>query len=291
MGTQDLIFSANNVRPLDAFDVWQSIPAFTTTEPDPRRSDRYGMMSTLEAFGIIQDYGWNPVTARQVQPRKAQSALYGKHLIAFQHDDYEGAEEGKPTILLYNSHDGTSSFRFMVGFYRFVCSNGIIAGSGFDHRLRHSKANADSFAGMLEETIARVPIMLSRIASMQSTPVDLDQVVYFAEKSLDTRWESYYNALGKTTEDYLRGSFWTYDVANNITKAKRTADVGDTAWNVFNRVQECVVQGKTSVLSYTNKRPEGYFRKARGITSVAATVSVNQKIWDLAQDILMEEAA
>lgn len=290
MGTQDLIFSAQNVKPLDAFDVWQSIPAFTTDTPDPRRSDRYGMMSTLEAFGIIQDYGWNPVTARQVQPRKAHSALYGKHLIAFQHDNYADAEEGKPTILLYNSHDGTSSFRFMVGFYRFVCSNGIIAGSGFDYRLRHSKANANTFAGMLEETISRVPIMLDRIAAMQATPVDTDQVVYFSEKSLDTRWESYYNAVAKKDKAPLRGSYWTYNLANDIVKPKRIADVDDTAWNVFNRVQECIVQGKTSVLSYTDKRPEGYFRKARGITSVAATVSVNQKIWDLAQDILMEAA-
>ena len=285
----DLIFNARSARPLDHYEVTQRVPALFTDTPHPDRSDRYGMMSTYEAMSIILDNGWVPVTAAQVKPRKADNLAYGKHLIAFTNADFEGTEEGKPTLLLYNSHDGTSSFKIMTGFYRFVCSNGIVCGTGFSHNLRHSKANASSFQAMLDDVMPKFPAMLQRIQQMQEVYVDSYQTSYFAEMALDTRWESYYNACKR--DEKPKGSFWTYQIANDALRAKRIEDQANTAWNIFNRVQEVVLKGRTNILSYSQRHPEGAFRKARAVTSVKATVDINQKLWDLADNILMSEAA
>ena len=135
----DLIFNARSAQPLDHFEVMQRVPALFTDTPHPDRSERYGMMSTYEAMSIILDNGWVPVTASQVKARKAGNSPYGKHLIAFTNVDFEGAaEDGIPTLLLFNAHDGTSSYKMMTGFYKFACSNGIVCGTGFTYHLRHS---------------------------------------------------------------------------------------------------------------------------------------------------------
>lgn len=281
MGTQDLIFSEANTRPLEWYEVTNKIGAYYTTRPDPRRSDRYGMMSTRQADVIIQDKGWHPVAAKQVASRKLNGSLYGKHLIAYYNDLFPASEEGRPVLLLYNSHDGTSSFRLMCGYFRFVCSNGIVAGSGYDVRLRHSKANATSFSHLLEEATDGFPRMLQRIVEMRNTEVDYSQRAEFAIGALNTRWKD----VATSRND--PGTYWDGSTLVDTLRSRRVEDDADTAWNIFNRAQEVIINGKTQTVNITPKKPYLHHRKPRPVTSVSETVRINQALWNLADEYLM----
>ena len=51
-------------------------------------------------------------------------------MIALQNPDIKimrnGEVDAYPQIILTNSHDGFNSFKFMLGIFRLVCSNGLV---------------------------------------------------------------------------------------------------------------------------------------------------------------------
>lgn len=282
MGTQDLIFSAANTRPLEWYEVTNKIGAYYTTNPDPRRSERYGMMSTRQADVIIQDRGWHPVAAKQVKARKLGGSLYGKHMIAYYNDQFPANEDGRPVLCLYNSHDSTSSFRLLRGWFRFVCSNGCIAGEGHDIRLRHSLANSSSFSQLLEEATDGFPKLISRIEAMRNTEVFGPEVEMFVAEALDTRWK-YINYR----KDDETGVWYDERTMQDTVKVRRPEDEGMSAWHIFNRVQETIINGRTTTVNFTPKKPYLHHRKPRPVTSVSETVRINQELWNLADQHLM----
>ena len=113
--------------------------AFSTTKAE-RLSDRYISLNTSDVLPIMADYGYLPTQAAQKRSRKA-SADHAAHMLAFSKTtDIVEAGDIRPEIILYNSHDGTGSVKLFAGVFRFICSNGIVAGDGFQSRIYHSKA-------------------------------------------------------------------------------------------------------------------------------------------------------
>ncbi len=42
-----------------------------------------------------------------------------------------------PEIILLNSHDGTSSYQMLPGYFRFVCQNGCVCGQSLGKSRAH----------------------------------------------------------------------------------------------------------------------------------------------------------
>jgi hypothetical protein len=66
-----------------------------------------------------------------VPPRNREKILlrkgaFARHLLRFRHADHLSAPAvgGEvPELVLLNSHDGTSAYKFLTGIFRLVCSN------------------------------------------------------------------------------------------------------------------------------------------------------------------------
>ena len=43
-----------------------------------------------------------------------------------------------PEIILLNSHDGTSSYQMLPGYFRFVCQNGCVCGQSLGKCVFHT---------------------------------------------------------------------------------------------------------------------------------------------------------
>ena len=281
----DLIHRHNeNATALTMAQLQEQCPAAFSDHAAPETSDRYGFVSTASAIEILLDNGFEPVRAIQKPSRKNESALFNDHMITFNAPKlYDGAGE-RGELILYNSHNARSSLKLFAGAFRFICSNGIVAGEGFQAKLRHSKLTANNFDALVQEQAQALPDLLDRIENLKTVAWDKERVLNFAYNAASLRWELDPNAtVSETTEwESLRGSYANNQTFNDMNTARRYGDNGADAWRVFNRVQESLIRGGVRIRSYTEKTPYGKQRTARPIAALSETVRVNRKLWDMA---------
>jgi hypothetical protein len=217
------------------------------------------------------------VQAAQKKARKASANAYAEHLIAFAQDRADDGET-RPEIVLYNSHDASSSLKLFAGAFRFICSNGIVAGDGYEAKARHVGSSVEGVDAMLREIVSGLPEMMQRIDRMQRVEIDRQAAVDFAYNAATLRWEM---PTEERTEP-LRGSYTGGRTVHDLLRAYRREDAQPTAWAAFNRVQEALIRGGVHVASFTDKRPSGTYRRARPVGSVSESVRINRSLRDMA---------
>ena len=287
----DLIHTQNETATaLDFQTVVDNCPAVLTGSKSPDTSDRYGFVSTMGAMQLLGDYGYRPVKAVQRPSRKSDLQPFAAHMISFCHDyDLAGAKDNRPELIIYNSHDGKSALKLFAGIYRFICSNEIIAGNGFDASMRHSNKTANGFEDLLKSQAKALPGLMERIDSLQNIKLEQEQALDFAYNATKLRWEFESDVLLKRihslTDKPLRGSYATEQTVQSMLNPLRRGDFGCDAWTVFNVAQEKLIRGGSRVISHTARNADNYggtIRKARGISSLPEIVRINRKLWDLA---------
>ena len=142
--------------------------AFMTNPTNPGVSDRYVQATTIDVVHDMAKLGWYPVVAKQCRNKKGSKGIRSFHMISFQNPDVKisdgkGNIEAYPRIILTNSHDGFSSFKFMCGLYRLVCSNGlVVADEEFANMsIRHINYNFEELRKMVVTTMENLPEQIS----------------------------------------------------------------------------------------------------------------------------------
>ena len=285
----DLIYTQKSSQrePLTNAQLIERAPSIFTDEAIPSASNRYGHFTTSEAITMFKDYGYQPVQARQKQGRTDEAHQHAEHLISFAKESAARSLDGRPEIVLYNSSNTTSAFKLFAGYHRFICSNGIIAGDGINERVIHRRGNIKIVEDLLKTTIEKLAPMMEKIQSMKEKHVSQQKQLEFADKAAALRWDN--------LEDYLDHSKVGQFYDNIVTGAEMIAprryyDADNTAWGIFNRVQESLMRGGVNVFCVGSKNIKGTYRKARGINSVRATVDLNRKLWDMAPSLDMAAA-
>ena len=289
MSKQHLIFSRNaNNGELGAERMRYLAPAIFSDTSKSTLSPRYAQLRTADVLPVLADHGFVPVQAAQKRPRKVEAdALHTQHMVAFAHRDSlidtYNPDGHRGEIILYNSHDGSGSIKLFVGSFRFICSNGVIAGDGYQSRLYHNQANVNSFEHMLTNTVKRLPVLMERIEQMRSIQLTRDAQVEMATQSALTRWK--WTPEFETEDAVIKGSYSTGATVNSLLVPNRFEDSTADAWTVFNRIQENVIRGGALIKSFTEKNPDGSYRKSRAVNGVAENVRVNRELWDIAENI------
>ena len=84
-------------------------------------------------------------------------------MVAFQNPDIqitsEDGDNAYPRILLTNSHDGMQAFKFSVGIFRLVCSNGlVVADEQFsDFKIKHKGYSFDELRNVVRQAVEDLP--------------------------------------------------------------------------------------------------------------------------------------
>ena len=248
-------------------------PSVGTTKPLDGLSKHYVHVPTTTVIEDIQKLGWQPVGVQEVKARKRVG--YQKHLITFEHPDYkkEGVEGNEhPQLLLMNSHDGTSKFQLEAGIFRLVCSNGMVIKSEDmgSVSIRHMGYDFKVIKEAVDNLMENIPLILNKIDKMKETELTEEEMVEFAKKAAKLRFEK----LNEKTkiEDVV-------DI-EELLEAERKEDKGNKLYEVFNRVQEKIING-----SFQYKLGEKD-RKARPIKNFKQNVQVNQDLWVLAEELI-----
>jgi hypothetical protein len=261
---------------LNLKEIEQRCPSVLTQSPSDHLSHIYKFIPTTEVIDILGDQGWLPRQAIQTHTRKGHESKspYKKHMLRFRNENNNDISkvigDTHPEILLTNSHDGSSSFKFHVGLFRLVCSNGlVIADKTFDEfRVMHKGFQKEDILKVVEMSTEKIPMVVGRVQDMMSKELNASQQYDFAKRVADTRWGE-----DKMVE------------VNQMLKIRREEDAGNDLWSVFNRVQENLLQG--GILTITPK-DNGMVRRSRSraIRSIDQNLGVNKMLWSLAESVL-----
>jgi hypothetical protein len=288
MSNFDLIHtSIENMQPLSLSDLARTAPAIFTNRGDDDRSDKYGHMSTLDSIVALADYGFQPVRAIQ-RPKRVGGDNFSQHMLTFQNQNLSKQFEGDtaPEIILYNSHDGSSSMKLFGGAFRFICSNGMVAGEGFQHKLTHRGSDiSGDFEAMVIDTAEKLPTLMQTIADLKAIRVDARQAVEYTEAALELRW-AYARTQSVVDDAGGRGSFATLRTVGGTHTPRRAGDEGMDAYTLYQRTQEALIRGGVPLVSFTKRNPHGALRMATALRSVPDTVKVNRDLWDITEGLL-----
>ncbi len=287
----DLIYSRkSNAETLSIAQLASQAPAAFSTKPIEGVSDRYGHVTTLDAVNKLARAGWLPVQAAQTSSRTKKAREHTKHLIAFARGGDIGAGEGRPEIVLYNSSDRSSALKLYAGYFRWICSNSLVSGSGFESKLIHNKSQISSFDTLLDNTFENLARSSENIKRMQETQITNDHAYHLAELAAATRWKSFKSV--QSGHVIPAGTYWTNETLASLLSRKRyqdnpidrTSNTKHSLWEVFNRIQEGVMRSGASVASITEKSPMGSERRARAIASVSQAIKINRNLWDICEE-------
>ena len=253
--------------------------AFMTTPSNPNVSDKYVHANTATVINDMAKLGWYPVEAKQRKMRKNSSGIQTYHMIAFQNPNIsikQGDDvEAFPRIILTNSHDGMNSFRFMIGLFRLVCSNGlIIADENLENLvIRHIHYTFDDLRNLVNKTITDLPEYIKIVNRMKARHLSKVEQYNFAIDALKIRkninvLDESFAVCEKTLQDIL--------------SPLRDEDADDSLWTVFNVVQEKMIKGG----AYVEAGKENKLRKMRPVKSFVRDLSVNYKMFDIAREYL-----
>ena len=236
-------------------------------------TDKYVHIPTDTIVEDMEALGWVPYEVKTVRSKK-DNASVKKHLIQFFNPEIViNNEEGKadmyPSLLLINSHDGSTAVRFEMGVFRLVCSNGLVVKSedfgGF--KMRHMGYSFGDLRNYISELVNTLPTMVENLNKFSQVEMTSEQQHDFALKAIEARFGE---------EKQLPES-----EIQNLLLAERKADEGNSVWVVLNRVQEKLTSGGFGYLNAKGKP-----RKARAVKNFTQDVSMNQKLWAIAEEYI-----
>ena len=238
-------------------------------------SEHYSFVPTMNVINDLRELGYEVVDAKQVKARKKSTNGYQKHMITFEHPKYkvEGSKE-YPQILLTNSHDGGNAFTLSAGIFRLVCSNGLVIktedyGSA---RLVHKGYSFEAVQTLVKEFEVTVAEVLTKITAMKKVQLTKDQQIEFAKQAALLRFKS---------KSYNEDNIEKVVNIDDLLNIDRKEDAGNGLYEVFNRVQESLINGKYTYLG-TKDKP----RKARPIKNFKQNIEVNKKLSELAFELV-----
>ena len=253
-------------------------------------SKHYSFVPTMKVVNDLRALGYEVVDAKQVKARKKSTNGYQKHMITFEHPDYkvdqvkeveiaDGVTETQvhkpteyPQILLTNSHDGGNAFTLSAGIFRLVCSNGLVIKSEDygSSRLVHKGYSFEAVQKLVQEFEGTISEVLTKITAMKRKQLTDEQMLQFAKQAALLRFKA---------ASYNEGNIADVVDIDEIIEATRPEDAGNGLYEVYNRVQESLINGKYHYKLGTKHR------KGRPIKNFKQNIDVNKKLSELAFEL------
>ena len=249
---------------------------FANAPTNPDLSKKYLFVNTETIIDDLEKLGWLPVQAAQRNSR-VESTIFSKHMIAFQNPDIkissEDGDEAYPRILLTNSHDGMQAFKFSVGIFRLVCSNGlVVADEQFsDFKIKHKGYTFGELRNVVKQAVEDLPNRVQVMNDMRERTLTQQEKEKLAIDAMLIRAGIKPNSEEATKFNY------DDETIEDILEPKREADKGDDLWKVFNVIQEKITQGEFHAALKGAK-----VRKVRKIKSFEKDMKVNKELFKLA---------
>ena len=252
--------------------------AFEKAPTNPDLSEQYQHADTETIIDDLAELGWYPTRA-MMRKRRKNSTIFSKHMVVFTNPDIKitGDDEVYPQLLVTNSHDGFNAFKFHVGLFRMICSNGLVVSTEdfAKFRIPHKGYTFDQLREIVAKTVEALPEQVTVMNKMQER-------VLTEQEQYDLALQAVLLRSGIATGSTKHDIEVTEDTLKEILEPIRREDRGDDLWRVFNRVQESMVDGGFTA----SLRPGKKARKVRSIASFEKDLKVNQELFNYALEMV-----
>ena len=262
---------------MDKVQLREACPlAFATEATNPDVSKRYLFVNTETIIDDLDKLGWKPVQAAQ-RASRGGSTIFSKHMIAFQNPDLKikgkDGDDSFPRIIMTNSHDGMQAFKFSVGIFRLVCSNGlVVADEQFsDFKIKHKGYTFGELRKVVKQAVADLPNRVQVMNDMKDRILTEEEKKKLALDAMLIR-----AGIEPGSEKATKFNYDDETIVD-ILDPKRKEDKGNDLWRVFNVVQEKITQGEFHAALKGAK-----VRKVRKIKSFEKDIKVNKELFRLA---------
>jgi hypothetical protein len=253
---------------------------FAEAPTNPDVSNKYLFVNTETIIDDLDKLGWKPVTVAQRKSR-GTNTIFSKHMVSFQNPEIKitskNGDDAFPRIILTNSHDGMQAFKFSVGIYRLVCSNGlVVADEEFsDFKIKHKGYTFAELRNVVTQAVEDLPNRVEVMNKMQDKILTQDEKNKLALDAMLVR------AGIEPGSDKAKKFNYDEETIIDILDPKRKEDEGDDLWKVFNVIQEKITQGDFHAALTGAK-----VRKVRKIASFEKDIKVNKELFKLATALI-----
>jgi hypothetical protein len=241
------------INTLSLQEAIEKCPAINATGPSARASKKYNFISTKEIVDQALSNDWC------IRDVKKGRGLYGQHSINLVHKSQLLANdtEGFPQVSIINSHDLTKRFSLVLGFFRLICTNGLIAPSGLCNSttvLHRQKSNGEhnDLIPSLTRAFDSYDSIMANVNKMKERQLSEEECRYLARFAHYSRFRYRMLQPKKFNEEAA-------------LKPRREVDAKKDLWSVFNVIQENFTNGGVGI--------------GRGITQFQDEIRFNQELW------------
>lgn len=269
-------YSSKSSEPLTLDAVRTLAPSVFAERPWDGVSDRYTFIPTINVVESLISEGWNIMKATQQATRIEGKQDFTRHLLRFRRNCNElVVGDVFPEIVLLNSHDRGSAYQMHAGFFRKVCSNGLIVADTTFARLsiRHSGKVIDDVRRGADQIAHEMPALLANVEQMQTLDLTPDERGVFAAAALTLK----YDDQEKVPLDPTR-----------LLARRRYGDEKPDLWTTMNVLQENLTKGGIPYQIPAHRDEEGRYvpssrRHTRKVSSIQEDTKINKALWMLAE--------
>ena len=228
-------------------------------------SNKFGFISSANLVQTLESKGLQlaDVVESKIRKDKEKRLGYQKHVMRF--NTGISNAHGNLQLLAINSHEGSSALTFRLGFFRLVCSNGLIVGSDLipQIKVRHTSNGLLKLDNAIDEVMENQIAATNAMTRMMETKVNAETFETLARESLKIR-------LGDKYSDKIIPLF----------ESKRWEDNKEDLFSVFNVIQENVI--RTGF--YALNKETNVATKVRAIRGVESNVILNNALFNKAME-------
>jgi hypothetical protein len=255
----------NNAPLLDA-EILKFAPSVFAESKHQNRSDRYSYIPTINVINELRKEGFDAFEVSQSRTRNEGMENHTKHLVRMRkHQDIvTDVGEGRNELVIINSHNGSSQWHMMAGYYRLVCANGLILGeNNAEIKIRH---NGNPIGRVIEgaySVVNHFSELDEHMNEMKALTLQDSEIHEFAKQALALKYPE--NAPFE---------------AEKLLAPRRFEDANNTLWQVYNRVQENILRGGVQ-----GRNATGRAMTTRAITNIDKDINFNKQLWNIARGI------
>ncbi len=233
-------------------------------------SSKYYFFDSRILIQELLEKGWVVHLQTEAHVRNPKKLGFQRHMIIFNNKEYENSE-GNLQIVVRNAHDTSCSIEIFSGFMRITCANQLFTkdlGTGSLIRVRHIGTDVqERVMKGFQSMIDFLPTYDKIIRNLQNHVFTHTEMNEFALRAALLRFGEDSEIVSKLKPE-------------DILKPRRISDSGNSAWLVFNRVQENLVRGG---LPYPIQRKSGLSAIAytRSLRSLNTLPEFNDSLMDL----------
>ncbi|MCE0143975.1 DUF945 domain-containing protein [Klebsiella pneumoniae] len=251
-------------RPLTRDEMMQVVPSVFSEDRHESRSEKYAYIPTITLLENLQREGFEPFFACQSRVRDPGKREHTKHLLRLRR---AGQITGMqvPEIILLNSHDGSSSYQMLPGYFRSVCTNSLVCGESCGEiRVPHR--------GNVVEKVIEGAYKVLGVFDRVEEKRDAMQSLLLPPPAQ--------HALAKAALTYRFGEEHQPVTESQILSPRRWQDESNDLWTVYQRLQENLIKGGLSGRSAQGKRS-----RTRAVNGIDGDLKLNRALWVMAEEL------